>query len=78
MKFSSLKTLVCVKYVCVTGVYSNDATKRQIAETVKIKEKGDLTIMNKEEESRHTILLRLVLFFYSVNDIINSVHILFS
>ena len=63
MKFSSLKTLVCVKYVCVTGVYSNDATKRQIAEAVKIKEKDDLTIMNRQEEWRQTILPRLVLDF---------------
>ena len=49
--------------MCVTGVYTNDATKRQIAEAVKIKEKDDLTIMNRQEEWRQTILPRLVLDF---------------
>ena len=42
--------------MCVTGVYSSDTTKRQITEAVKIKEKDDLTIMNRQEELRKTIL----------------------
>ena len=34
--------------MCVTGVYSSDATKRKIAEAVKIKEKDDFTITNRQ------------------------------
>ena len=45
-------------------MYTNDATKRQIAEAVKIKEIDDLTIMNRQEELRQTILPRLVLDFW--------------
>ena len=50
-------------YMTVTGLYGNDATKRQIAEAIKIQEKDDTTLMNRQDEWRQTVIPRLGLDF---------------